>query len=39
MSKGIKTQMERSIRNVFHDKKEIDVLFLSHFDDDHINFV
>ena len=38
-SKGIKTQMERSIRNVFHDKKEIDVLFLSHFDDDHINFV
>ena len=39
MSKGIKTQMERSIRNVFHDKKKIDVLFLSHFDDDHINFV
>ena len=38
-SPGIKTQMERSIRNVFHDKKEIDVLFLSHFDDDHINFV
>lgn len=38
-SKGIKTQMERSIRNVFHDKKEIDVLFLSHFDEDHINFV
>lgn len=38
-SKGIKTQMEHSIRNVFHDKKEIDVLFLSHFDDDHINFV
>lgn len=38
-SQGIKTRMERSIRNVFHDKKEIDVLFLSHFDDDHINFV
>ena len=38
-SPGIKTQMERSIRNVFHDKKKIDVLFLSHFDDDHINFV
>lgn len=38
-SQGIKTQMERSIRNVFHDKKKIDVLFLSHFDDDHINFV
>ncbi len=38
-SKGIKTQMKRSIRNVFHDKKKIDVLFLSHFDDDHVNFV
>lgn len=38
-SEGIKTQMGRSIRNVFHDKKKIDVLFLSHFDDDHINFV
>lgn len=38
-SSGIKTQMERSIRNVFHDKKEIDVLFLSHFDDDHVNYV
>jgi len=38
-SSGIKTQIERSIRNVLHDKKEIDVLFLSHFDDDHVNFV
>ena len=38
-SSGIKTQMERSIRNVLHDKKEIDVLFLSHFDDDHVNYV
>lgn len=38
-SEGIKRQMERSIRNVFHGKKKIDVLFLSHFDDDHINFV
>lgn len=38
-SSGIKTQMERSIRNVFRDKKEVDVLFLSHFDDDHVNYV
>lgn len=38
-SAGIKTQMERDIRNCFHDRKQIDVLFLSHFDDDHVNRV
>ncbi len=36
---GIKAQMEPEIRNCFHDKKGVDVLFLSHFDDDHINYV
>lgn len=39
LSLGIKDQIEREIRNSFHDKKEIDVLFLSHFDDDHVNYV
>lgn len=34
-----KTHMERTIRNCFYEKKEIDVLFLSHFDDDHVNYV
>lgn len=38
-STGIRKQMERTIRNSLHDKKEIDVLFLSHFDDDHVNYV
>lgn len=38
-SKDISTQMERDIRNCFHDRKRIDVLFLSHFDDDHVNYV
>lgn len=38
-SVGIKTQLERDIRNCFHDRKHIDVLFLSHFDDDHVNKV
>lgn len=38
-SSGIRKQMERSIRNILHDKKKIDVLFLSHFDDDHVNYV
>lgn len=38
-SSGIRKQMERSIRNILHDKKQIDVLFLSHFDDDHVNYV
>ena len=38
-SAGIKTQLERDIRNCFHDRKHIDVLFLSHFDDDHVNKV
>lgn len=38
-SSGIQKQMERSIRNILHDKKKIDVLFLSHFDDDHVNYV
>lgn len=38
-SKDISTQMERDIRNCFHDRKKIDVLFLSHFDDDHVNYV
>ena len=39
LSKGMKDQIEREIRNCFSDKKEIDVLFLSHFDDDHVNYV
>lgn len=39
LSKGIKDQIEREIRNSFDDKKEIDILFLSHFDDDHVNYV
>jgi len=39
LSSGIKTQMERDIRNCFHERKKIDVLFLSHFDDDHVNYV
>ena len=39
LSKDIKEQMERDIRNCFHDKKGVDALFLSHFDDDHINYV
>jgi len=38
-SSGIRKQMERNIRNILHDKKKIDVLFLSHFDDDHVNYV
>lgn len=38
-SKDISTQMGRDIRNCFHDRKKIDVLFLSHFDDDHVNYV
>lgn len=38
-SSGIQKQMERSIRNILHDNKKIDVLFLSHFDDDHVNYV
>ena len=38
-STGIGTQMERDIRNCFHNRKKIDVLFLSHFDDDHVNYV
>lgn len=38
-SSGIQKQMERSIKSTFYDKKEIDAMFLSHFDDDHINFV
>ena len=38
-SKDISTQMQRDIRNCFHDRKKIDVLFLSHFDDDHVKYV
>lgn len=38
-STGIGTQIERDIRNSFHSRKKIDVLFLSHFDDDHVNYV
>lgn len=38
-SAGIKTQMEREIRNCFHKRNKVDVLFLSHFDNDHINYV
>lgn len=39
LSQGIRTQIERDIRNCFSDRKKIDVLFLSHFDDDHVNYV
>ena len=38
-SSGIQKQMERTIESTLHDKKTIDAMFLSHFDDDHINFV
>ncbi len=38
-SAGITAQMNREIRNCFHARKKIDVLFLSHFDNDHINYV
>ena len=38
-SQDIRTQMERDIRNCFHKRKKIDVLFLSHFDEDHVNKV
>lgn len=38
-SRDIKSQMERTIRDAFHERKKVDVLFLSHFDDDHINYV
>lgn len=36
---GVSKQMEHCINNTFHDKKEIDVMFLSHFDDDHVKYV
>lgn len=39
LSHDMKDQVEREIRDSFDDKKEIDVLFLSHFDDDHVNYV
>ena len=39
LSSGIKDQMEHIIRDCFHDRKKIDILFLSHFDDDHVNYV
>lgn len=39
LSEGIKDQIELEIRNSFDDKKEIDILFLSHFDNDHVNYV
>lgn len=38
-SKDIGSQIECDIKNSFHGRKKIDVLFLSHFDDDHINYV
>ena len=38
-SSGIIKQMERCIKSTLHDKKKIDVMFLSHFDDDHVNYV
>lgn len=36
---GIRERMENEIDNMFADKRPIDSLFLSHFDDDHINYV
>lgn len=38
-SSGIQKQMEQTIKSSLHDKKTINAMFLSHFDDDHINFV
>lgn len=38
-SYGIEKQMERTIRNSLHDINKINVLFLSHFDEDHVNYV
>lgn len=35
----IKVQMESYIKSVFHDKKRIDALFISHFDNDHVNYI
>lgn len=39
LSRNIRTQFELEIRNCFHDIKKIDALFLSHFDNDHVNYV
>lgn len=39
LSRNIRTQFEIEIRNCFHDRKKIDALFLSHFDNDHVNYV
>ncbi len=36
---GIRPKMEKEIDNMYSDNKHIDYLFLSHFDDDHINYV
>ena len=36
---GIRERMENEIDNMFANKRPIDFLFLSHFDDDHINYV
>ena len=38
-SQDIRTQMERDIRNCFNKRKKIDLLLLSHFDEDHVNKV
>ena len=39
LSTGIKSKIMHEIDESFKDKKSIDALFLSHFDDDHINYV
>lgn len=39
LSRNIRTQIELEIRNCFYGRKKIDALFLSHFDDDHVNYV
>ena len=36
---GIRPKMEKVIDSMYADNRHIDILFLSHFDDDHINFV
>lgn len=39
LSKAIKSQIRSCIKSVFHDKKTVDVLFISHFDDDHVKYI
>lgn len=38
-STAIQKHMECCIKGTLHDRKEIDVMFLSHFDNDHVKYV